>query len=180
MLGREVTLQLRERGHIAVACDRRRLDVTDASRARAIIGDASPEAVIHCAALTNVDAAEAEPELAHRVNVDGTANVARAAGEAGARLLYVSTDYVFDGLADRPYLPDSPAQPAGVYGRSKLEGEHAAELAGDRLIARTSWVYGRGGSNFGSRALELARAGKPLRAIADQRSVPTWVRDTAD
>jgi dTDP-4-dehydrorhamnose reductase len=180
MLGREVVRQLHEGGHEVVACDRRALDITDAARASAVLAAARPDAVLHCAAFTNVDAAEADPDQAIRVNVEGTANVARAAYEIGARFMYVSTDYVFDGESTEPYRPDAATNPLGTYGRTKLEGERAALLAEDTLIARTSWVYGKGGSNFPSRLLDLARAGERIRAIVDQRSVPTWVRDTAD
>lgn len=180
MLGREAVRQLHERGHNVVACDRLALDITDAARASAVLADARPDAVLHCAAFTNVDAAESDPEQAFRVNVEGTTNVARAAREVGARFMYVSTDYVFDGQTSEPYRPDAPTNPLGVYGRSKLEGERVALLAPDTLIARTSWVYGQGGINFPSRLLGLARAGERIRAIVDQRSVPTWVHDTAD
>lgn len=180
MLGGEAVRQLHERGHDVVACDRRALDITDAAQASVVLAAARPDAVLHCAAFTNVDAAEADREQAFRVNVGGTSNVARAAYEAGARFMYVSTDYVFDGESQEPYRPDAPTNPPGVYGRTKLEGERAALLAEDTLIARTSWVYGKGGSNFPSRLLELARAGERFRAIVDQRSVPTWVDDTAD
>ena len=179
LLGREVVRQLGERGHQAVPCDRRMLDITDAARAREVVLRSAPDAVLHCAAFTNVDAAESSPSDAYRVNVDGTANVARAAGEAGARFMYVSTDYVFDGEATEPYRPDSPTNPLSVYGKSKLGGEEAARLAGDWLVGRVSWVYGRGGSNFGSRVLERARAGEPIRAFTDLFSVPTWVSDAA-
>jgi dTDP-4-dehydrorhamnose reductase len=179
LLGREVVRQLGERGHEAVACDRRALDITQAARAREIVSRSRPDAVLHCAAFTNVDAAESAPAEAFRVNVDGTEHVARAAAEAGARFMYVSTDYVFDGESSEPYRPDSPVHPLSVYGRSKVGGEQAARLAGDWLVARVSWMYGCGGANFGSRALARARAGQTLHAFTDLRSVPTWVRDAA-
>jgi dTDP-4-dehydrorhamnose reductase len=180
MLGGEAVRQLHGRGHEVVACDRRSLDITNEVQASAVVSGECPAAVLHCAGFTNVDAAESDPDQAFRVNVEGTANVARAASEAGARFLYVSTDYVFDGESQEPYRPDSCTKPLGIYGRTKLEGERAALLAEDRLIARTSWVYGKGGSNFPSRLLDLARSGARIRAIVDQRSVPTWVHDTAD
>lgn len=179
LLGREVVRQLAEGGHELVPCDRRALDITDGVRVHDVVMRSAPDAVLHCAAFTNVDAAESAPDDAFRVNVDGTANVARAAAAAGARFIYVSTDYVFDGEATEPYRPDSPVNPLSVYGRSKLGGEEAARLAGDWLVARVSWVYGRGGSNFGSRALDRARAGETLRAFTDLCSVPTWVGDAA-
>jgi dTDP-4-dehydrorhamnose reductase len=180
MLGREAVRQLHGRGHEVVACDRRALDITDAVRSFDVVTAERPAAVLHCAAFTNVDAAESDPEQAFRVNVEGTTNVARAACEAGARFMYVSTDYVFDGESAEPYRPDSPVNPLGTYARSKLGGERAAQLAKNALIARTSWVYAKGGSNFPSRLLDLARAGGRVRAIVDQRSVPTWVHDAAD
>lgn len=179
LLGREVVRQLEARGHEAVACDRRALDITDAARARDVVLRSTPDAIVHCAAFTNVDAAESAPDEAFRVNADGTANVARAAADAGARFMYVSTDYVFDGESTEPYRPDSPTNPLSVYGKSKLGGEEATRLASDWIVARVSWVYGRGGTNFGSRALDRARAGATLRAFTDLRSVPTWVGDAA-
>ena len=179
LLGREVVRQLGERGHESIACDRRALDITDASCARDVVLRSAPTAVLHCAAFTNVDAAESSPDDAFRVNIDGTENVARAAAEAGARFMYVSTDYVFDGEATAPYRHDSKPNPLSVYGKSKLGGEEAARLAGDWIVARVSWVYGRGGANFGSRALDRARAGETLHAFTDLLSVPTWVSDAA-
>lgn len=179
LLGREVVRQLGERGHESVACDRRMLDITDAVRAREVVLRAETDAVLHCAAFTNVDAAESSPDEAFRVNVDGTAHVASAAAAAGARFVCVSTDYVFDGESAEPYRPDSRTNPLSVYGKSKLGGEEAARLAGDWIVARVSWVYGRGGTNFGSRMLERARAGETLRAFTDLCSVPTWVCDAA-
>lgn len=180
MLGREAVSQLHGRGHEVVACDRHALDITDAVRSFDVVTAARPAAVLHCAAFTNVDAAESDPDRAFRVNVEGTTNVARAAGQVGARFMYVSTDYVFDGESAEPYRPDSPVNPLGTYGRSKLGGEQAARLANKPLIARTSWVYAKGGSNFPSRLLDRAREGARVRAIVDQRSVPTWVHDAAD
>ncbi|HSK19330.1 MAG TPA: dTDP-4-dehydrorhamnose reductase [Longimicrobiales bacterium] len=179
LLGRDVVRQLGQRGHEAIACDRRMLDITDAARAGEVVLRSAPDAVLHCAAFTNVDAAESSPDDAFRVNVDGTENIARAAAAAGARFMYVSTDYVFDGESAQPYRPDAARNPLSVYGRSKLGGEDAARLAGDWIVARVSWVYGRGGSNFGSRALDRARAGETLRAFTDLLSVPTWVSDAA-
>lgn len=179
LLGREVVRQLGERGHDAVACDRRMLDITDALRAREVVLSSAPDAIVHCAAFTNVDAAETASDVAFRVNVGGTENMARAADEAGARFMYISTDYVFDGEATEPYEPDAPVNPLSVYGKSKAGGEEAARLAGDWIVARVSWVYGRGGTNFGSRVLDRARAGEVIRAFTDLRSAPTWVCDAA-
>ena len=154
--------------------------------------------VIHCAAYTAVDRAESEPDQATRVNRDGAENVARAAAEAGARLAYISTDYVYDGDRDRPWLPTDPVAPRSVYARSKLEGEQAAARAirgGDGggpgaghagrdteapLIVRTGWLYGAGGRNFVRAILDRAERGEDLRVVDDQRGRPTWAQNVAE
>jgi dTDP-4-dehydrorhamnose reductase len=179
-LGRQMLTSLARADHEPVGCDRAALDVTDRRAARDVIAAARPDAVVHCAAFTDVDAAERDPVAAFRVNADGTANVAHAADAAGARFVAISTDYVFDGASAEPYTPAARTNPLGVYGCSKLEGEAAARLAADWVVVRVSWVYGRGGRNFGSRALERARSGETLHAFADLHSVPTWATDAAD
>ena len=128
-----------------------------------------------------MDGAESEPELAMRVNRDGTESVAKAAAQAGAGLVYFSTDYVFDGLKVEPYLSsDSPA-PVNSYGRSKLAGEYAAADAHpDPLIIRTGWLYGGGGSSFIQAILKRAATGKGLRVVDDQHGRPTWTRNLAE
>jgi dTDP-4-dehydrorhamnose reductase len=154
--------------------------------------------VIHCAAYTAVDRAESDPDQATRVNRDGAENVARAAAEAGARFAYISTDYVYDGDRDRPWLPTDPVAPRSVYARSKLDGERAAERAirgGDGggpgaghagrvtdapLIVRTGWLYGAGGRNFVRAILDRAERGEDLRVVDDQRGRPTWARNVAE
>ncbi|HEX6308371.1 MAG TPA: dTDP-4-dehydrorhamnose reductase [Longimicrobiales bacterium] len=180
LLGSEVVDMLARRGHGALAYPRAALDITDARAVGDAVGAAEPDAILHCAAYTAVDRAEQEPEVAFRVNADGTASVARAAASARARFVYVSTDYVFDGESGTPYVPDAQPNPLSVYARSKLEGERAARLAGDWMVARVSWVYGRGGRTFGSQVLARARAGEPVRAFTDMMSAPTWVHDAAE
>lgn len=174
MLARTLVRELEHRGHEVVGMGRDALDVTDAAAVERVVREWVPEAVIQCAAYTRVDDAEAEEATAHAVNADGTRNVARACRDVGARLVYPSTDYVFDGQATTPYRPDHPTAPLNAYGRSKLAGEEAAREAGDWIIARTSWLYGAGGRNFVSTILRRALDGAQLRVVDDQRGTPTW------
>jgi dTDP-4-dehydrorhamnose reductase len=180
MLASVLAEALRARGADVVALDRRALDVTDSRAVLAAIAEHEPGIVIQCAAFTRVDDAERDPARAHAVNEQGTANVARACAALGARLIYPSTDYVFDGRAQQPYAPDAPTNPVNVYGRSKLGGEQAARLAGDYLIIRTGWLYGPGGRNFVRLASERARAHTLMSVVDDQRGAPTWTVDLAD
>lgn len=154
------------------------LDVSDADAADRALGELGPDWVIHCAAYTAVDRAEAEPKEAMRVNHGGTVNVVSAAARCGARLLYVSTDYVFDGEKDEPYLPSDPVAPLSVYARTKAAGEEAA-LAGGGIAVRTGWLYGAGGGNFVDAILRRAEHGEGLRVVDDQRGRPTWARNVA-
>lgn len=167
-----------------VALGRQELDVTDADDARRVIADHAPDWVVHCAAYTGVDRAEEEPEAAMRVNHGGTVNVATAATEIGAGLVYLSTDYVFDGrdapggAGRTPYRPDDPVAPLSAYARTKLAGEEAA-LASGGVAVRTGWLYGAGGRNFVDAILERAERGESLRVVDDQRGRPTWARNVA-
>lgn len=179
MLARAVLSRLEVAGHHAVGLDREALDVTDGVAVEETVVGLGPDAVIQCAAYTEVDAAESEPDVALAVNGTGAALVARACARAGARFVYPSTDYVFNGLATAPYAPDDAPSPLGAYGRSKLAGESAAWEAGDWLIVRTAWLYGAGGPNFVATILARAREGAPLRVVDDQRGAPTWTVDLA-
>lgn len=141
---------------------------------------ARPELIIHAAAYTNVDKAEDEPAIALAVNAEGTARVARAAAKAKARLIYVSTDYVFDGRQRVPYEETDEPHPCNVYGRSKLEGErYVLRLCANSLVVRTSWLYGRHGANFVKTILRAAKEQPELRVVADQRGCPTHAGDLA-
>ncbi len=179
MLARALLRELERRGHEVAAYDRAALDVTDAGAVDSAIRAFAPGAVVQCAAYTRVDDAEAEEGRAHAVNAEATLHVARACRAAGARLVYPSTDYVFDGTGTTPYRPDSPTAPLNAYGRTKRAGEVAAEEAGDALIVRTSWLYGPDGPNFVRTILEHAREGQPLRVVDDQRGAPTWTGSLA-
>ena len=175
MLAADLVPVLRAGMHEVTACDRAQLDVTDAAQARTVIGAARPSVVVHCAAYTNVDGAEADPEAAFLVNRDGAANVAEACRDAGAAMLYVSTDYVFDGTASRPYRVEDPPHPAGVYGQSKLAGELAVRRTLEaHYIVRTSWLYGHGGKNFVDTMRRLGREKPELAVVDDQVGSPTW------
>jgi dTDP-4-dehydrorhamnose reductase len=180
MLAREVASEFDRRGHELVLLTRRDLDVTDGEAVRARLHAERPGAVVHCAAYTAVDAAEDEPEAAFAVNAIGTGHVAEACAETGARLVYPSTDYVFDGSATRPYGPSDPPAPLSVYGCSKLAGERAALSAGDPVIIRTSWLYGAGGKSFVETMVRLGRQQQRVNVVTDQRGRPTWTRTLAN
>jgi dTDP-4-dehydrorhamnose reductase len=180
LLAREVIAAL-ERHHTLFALDRRALDVTDADAVRTTILGARPDWIVHCAAYTNVDGAEAEPGRAHAVNATGTGNVAAAAGAIGARVAYISTDYVFAGDGNRPWAETDPTDPLNAYGRSKLAGEIAVRdaLPGAHLVVRTQWLFGRGGPNFATMVLRKAATGEPLTIVDDQVGAPTDAGDVA-
>ncbi|MDQ2729438.1 MAG: dTDP-4-dehydrorhamnose reductase [Actinomycetota bacterium] len=166
--------------HTVVAPARSSLDVTDRDAVRAAFGEVDPEVVFHTAAWTAVDACEADVDRAFSVNALGTRHVAEAARGNGAHVVYVSTDYVFDGRSERPYTEwDGPA-PESVYGRSKLAGEDElrAQLPGATVV-RTGWVCGRHGANMVKTVLRLASSGTPLRFVDDQRGCPTFTDDLA-
>jgi dTDP-4-dehydrorhamnose reductase len=164
------------------ACETGELDVTRPDQVRAVLQRRKPTLVIHAAAYTGVDAAEGEPDRAEAVNVAGTRHLAEAARDVGARLLYLSTDFVFDGTAGRPYAPDDPARPLGVYGRTKLAGEREAQrLLGDRaVVVRTAWVYSRYRQNFVLTMLRLMRERDEVGIVSDQVGTPTWAASLAD
>ena len=174
MLARALIPELERRGHEVIGLGRDALDVTDADAVERAVREWVPDVVVQCAAYTRVDDAETDEATAFAVNAEGTRNVARACRAVGARLVYPSTDYVFDGRASSPYRPDHPPAPLNAYGRSKLAGEEAAREAGDWVVARTSWLYGAGGRNFVSTILRRAMEGVPLRVVDDQRGTPTW------
>ena len=156
-------------------------DVTDGAATRRAIGGARPDVVLHLAAYTDVDRAEAEPDLAMAVNAAGTANVVAACREAGAHLVYVSTDYVFDGQAARPIPPSAPRSPLGAYARGKAAGEEAVEASGGRwTIVRTGWVFGPGGRNFVDTVRRAAAEGRALAVVDDQIGAPTSSRLVAE
>jgi len=179
-LGTELVLMLRERADLAVAPDLAELDFLRPDSIAAQIDRHRPDWVINCAAYTQVDKAEEEEDKAYRINRDGAREVARAARAAGARLAHISTDFIFGGEQCRPYREGDAANPLGVYGRSKWEGEAAVrEEMPDALVLRTAWVYGAHGANFVKTMLRLAGEREELRVVADQVGTPAWTRDIA-
>lgn len=165
--------------HELRALSHRELDITDAPAVAAAISDFRPAVVVHAAALTDTTRCERETALALQVNAIGAEHVARACAAAGASMVYVSTNEVFDGTQREPYTePDQP-HPLNEYGRSKLEGERRVQAAlGEHYIVRTAWVYGRGGDNFVSKVLRWAESGQ-LAGVTDEIATPTWARDLA-
>jgi dTDP-4-dehydrorhamnose reductase len=179
MLGGAVSATLRERGHEVVSLDRAALDVTDAAAVHRVIDAERPQVVMHCAAYTQVDAAESDPATAFLVNAEATGLVASACQRIGALVVYPSTDYVFAGTAREPYRPEDPTSPINHYGRSKLAGEQAVLQAGRALVVRTSWLYGSGGKNFVDTITRLAAERDRLEVVADQTGRPTWTGSLA-
>lgn len=174
MLGRAVVTEARSRGWAALGLSHAQADLEGRDALLEWAERFRPEVVVNCAAYTKVDAAEADRERAFAVNGDGVANAAALAERAGARLVHVSTDYVFDGAARAPYREDAPTAPLSAYGESKLAGERRA-LAWERsLVVRTSWLFGPGGHNFVATMVGLIEAGRlPLRVVTDQEGCPT-------
>jgi len=174
-----VALQAALRGHTVLALDHATLDTGDPSATAALIA-LFPEAVIHAAALTDVDGCERDPAAAERANALGAKHVALACAELNAALVYVSTDYVFDGLKGVPYVEDDAPNPLSVYGRTKLEGErYVAAIASRHYIARTSWVYARGRRNFVNRIRQLAAERPRLSIVTNEHGCPTYAPDLA-
>ena len=157
------------------------LDITDRGAVEKTLGDISPDVIIHCAAWTAVDLAEDEDKkpIVHAVNVDGTENMARAAAKCGAKIVYLSTDYVFDGTGSEPWDPDDRNYaPLNVYGQSKLDGEKAVVSATDRFfIVRIAWVFGTNGKNFIRTMLNVGKNHDELRVVDDQIGTPTCTLD---
>jgi dTDP-4-dehydrorhamnose reductase len=174
MLGRDLLAVLGNRD--VVACTRTDLDVTDAEAAQKVIDKARPDVVANCAAWTAVDDAEEHEDAAFAVNAVGAANLARACAKHSAALVHISTDYVFDGLAESPYAEDSPLSPRCAYGRTKAAGEWAVQaiLAERSWIVRTAWLYGAGGPNFVRTMIRLETTMDTIDVVDDQRGQPTW------
>jgi dTDP-4-dehydrorhamnose reductase len=176
MLGQDVVAVAARAGHDVAPLSRRELDVADQAAVTAAVAAARPDAVVNCAAWTDVDGAEADEATATRVNGAGAGNVAAAAHAAGAFVVQLSTDYVFDGTATEPYVESAPTAPIGAYGRSKLAGEHAVAAAapGAHAIVRTAWLFGAHGRNFVATMLRLARERDSVSVVDDQVGCPTF------
>jgi dTDP-4-dehydrorhamnose reductase len=178
-VGRELQGTLAPLGEV-IAIDYPDIDLTNADGTTAIVRGVSPDLIINSAAYTAVDRAEKEPETAQKVNADAPGLLAREAGRLGIAMIHYSTDYVFDGRKQQPYVETDIPGPLNVYGRTKLAGEEAVRASGTRhVILRTSWVYSNWGSNFLLTMLKLAAEREQLRVVADQIGTPTWARTLA-
>lgn len=191
-LGFDVMEELRKRGHEGIGADRSEkdvefehvvLDITDAEKVMEVVKEVRPDVIVHCAAWTNVDGAE-DPknyEVVRAVNVEGTANLARAAKEIDAKFVYISTDYVFDGTGKRPWGPDDKNYaPINVYGQSKLDGElEVSRILDKYFIVRIAWVFGRNGKNFIRTMIEVGKKHDVVKVVDDQIGTPTYTVDLA-
>ena len=179
-LGFEVVRLLEARGIPCRGVDQADFDLTDADAMQDYVRNYAPDVIVHCAAYTNVDKAETEPEICAAVNAMGTLHMVRAALSVGAKMVYISTDYVFSGTGDKPFEVDDPYGPKNVYGVSKVQGEDAVRSLMTRyFILRTSWVFGRNGHNFVRTMLHLGAEKKELHVVCDQIGSPTYARDLA-
>lgn len=179
-LGYDVVNELEKRGHTAIGVDIEDLDITDAAAVEKMITEAAPEAVIHCAAWTAVDAAEDNEEKCRQVNAYGTENIAKVCKKLDCKMMYISTDYIFDGKGTRPWEPDDPVTtPLNVYGQTKYEGELAVRNNVEKFfIVRIAWVFGKG-KNFIKTMLNLAKNHDHLTVVNDQYGTPTYTYDLA-
>lgn len=180
-LGRQVVTTLNKRAvWDVIACDLAQIDITDEPRVQDFVKRHQPRWLVNCAAMTNVDACESRTEEAEAVNAEAVAHLAKASNAVGAKLLQVSTDYVFDGRATRPYRENDPTDPINAYARSKWRGEQNACSCDRHLIVRTAWLYGLQSQNFVAKILSRAQSGLPLRVVNDQFGSPTYANDLAD
>ena len=179
-LGYDVVKELNSRSVECRGVDREDFDITDRDETVGYICDYAPDAIIHCAAYTAVDRAEDDEENCRKVNADGTENIAVACEKLRAKMLYVSTDYVYGGDGEAPFETDSPTNPKNVYGVTKLDGEKAVMKYIDKFfIVRTSWVFGINGNNFVKTMLRLGDEKESLNVVCDQVGSPTYTPDLA-
>lgn len=179
-LGYDVVNELEKRGHTAVGVDIDELDITDAAAVEAMLTEVKPDAVIHCAAWTAVDAAEDNIEKCRLVNAGGTENIAKVCKELDCKMMYISTDYIFNGEGTRPWEPDDPVTtPLNVYGLTKYEGEEAVRKNVEKFfIVRIAWVFGKG-KNFIKTMINLGKTHDHLTVVNDQVGTPTYTYDLA-
>ena len=179
-LGHDVMNELAKRGIEGVGTDVDNMDVTDAAACQRVIKEVGPDAVMHCAAYTAVDAAEENVDLCRRINADGTRNIAAVCKELDIPMMYISTDYVFDGQGTRPWEPDDERHPLNVYGQTKYEGELAVEeLLEKYFTIRIAWVFGVNGKNFIKTMLRLGKERGKVSVVNDQIGSPTYTYDLA-
>lgn len=180
-LGCDAVKELKSRGHVAVGVDVEDMDVTDAEQVGSVIGEIKPDAVIHCAAWTAVDRAEQYPEKVYEVNSLGAKYIAEQCRSINAKMVFISTDYVFEGTGEKPYQVSDERKGLSVYGKTKLCGEDfVTEMLDKYFIVRTTWVFGVNGGNFVKTMLRLADSGKTeLNVVNDQTGSPTYTKDLA-
>lgn len=178
-LGTDVMAELIRLGYEAIPADIPEVDITDKEKVVSFVVENSPDAVIHCAAFTAVDSAETEREKCRSINVDGTENIAYACRICGAKLLYLSTDYVFGGKGEIPYETDSEISPCNYYGETKFLGEEAVRKNEKHFIVRISWVFGKNGKNFVKTMLRLSQERGEISVVNDQIGSPTYTPDLA-
>lgn len=179
-LGTDVVTELEKNGIKTIGADLPEVDITDAKAAEKFIAESNADAVIHCAAFTNVDAAESDLETCRKINAEGTENIARSCKNHGLKLMYISTDYVFSGEGTEPFETDSKKAPCNNYGITKLEGEEAVkEICSKFFIVRISWVFGENGKNFVKTMLRLSKEKDSLTVVDDQIGSPTYTKDLA-
>lgn len=179
-LGHDVMNELAKRGHTGIGVDVEEMDIIDAKKVEEVIKASEVDAVIHCAAYTAVDAAEDQVELCRKINAEGTENIAKVCKELDIKMMYISTDYVFDGEGTRPWEPDDERHPLNVYGQTKYEGELAVEKYLDKFFTiRIAWVFGVNGKNFIKTMLKLSETHSELNVVDDQIGSPTYTYDLA-
>ncbi|MGN0015341.1 MAG: dTDP-4-dehydrorhamnose reductase [Candidatus Gastranaerophilaceae bacterium] len=180
MLGHDLCPTLEDAGFETIETDVDTLDITDFAQAESFFAQSQPDAVVHCAAYTNVNKAEEDIDTAMKINAEGTENLAKICAKADIPIVYISTDYVFDGTKNEPYLPYDKPNPINAYGLTKLKGEEAVQKHCEKFyITRTSWLYGLHGKNFVETMLSLAD--KPeLKVVDDQIGCPTWTQELSN
>ena len=180
MLGQDLSPVLEDVGAFVIETSSDNMDITDASQVKNVLNCTHPDMVIHCAAYTNVDKAEEEQEKAVLINVKGTENIAKAAAELDIPVVYISTDYVFDGSKNTPYTPDDIPNPLNIYGKTKLVGEEMIKKYCKKYyIVRTSWLYGHYGKNFVETMISMADKSE-IKVVDDQIGCPTWTVELAN
>ena len=179
-LGYDVMNELEKQGLEGIGVDIDEMDITDADQVNKVIKEAAPDAVIHCAAYTAVDAAEDNEEICRKVNAQGTENIAKVCEELDIKMMYISTDYVFNGQGKRPWEPDDKREPLNVYGQTKYEGELAIEEHVKKFFTvRIAWVFGLNGKNFIKTMLQVGKNHPQVRVVNDQIGTPTYTYDLA-
>jgi len=180
-LGFDVIVELKKRGYETVGVDAQDMDITDFDLVSKVMNEEKPQAVIHCAAYTAVDKAEENIEICRKVNVEGTENIAKVCKELNCKMMYISTDYVFDGEGNRPWEPDDKvSKPLNAYGLTKYEGEQMLQKYVEKFfIVRISWVFGVNGNNFIKTMLRLGKENGKVSVVSDQIGSPTYTADLA-